>query len=78
MQDLKPMLAEMLLELESYPVSGSGYGYDDDLELKEEHPLCDIGRRVVRAIPDSRLDETGAPNFPELGGRLWYQLLRIS
>ncbi len=42
------------------------------------NPLCEAGRRVVHAIPDSVPDNKGTPNFPDRGGRLWYILLRTS
>lgn len=78
MDDLQIKLERLLEELECYPSLGSATDADDDLTLQEGHPLCDIGRSVVRSIPDSKLDSKQTPNFPGTGGRIWYRLLRTS
>lgn len=76
--DLRLLIRKMLNELDAYPDVGSGSCGEDDVRLHTGHPLCDIGRRVVRAIRDSKLDKSGAPNFPGEGGKLWYRLLNTS
>jgi len=77
---LATLLQDMALHLQSYYTELLETSTDHEIpwRLIDGQSLCEAGRRVVDAIPDSVPDSKDTPNFPEAGGRLWYLLLRTS
>lgn len=57
---------------------GSVLNEEWSLRLAAGHPLYDTGRQLVLRIPDYVTDRKGEPNFADEGGKLWYDMLRLS